>query len=244
MTTPHTLEKIEWRRQFVFLILAGFFLGTLTMLNILGVTKIIDLSFHLGDFKIPFAVTVGVLPYPITFLCTDFISELFGKRKANLVVWVGLALNVWLLFILWLGGVLPPTLNEELNTYSGADKVFYQIRSLTFATTFASMIAYLVAQFCDVHIFHYLKRKTKGKKLWLRNNASTLASQLIDSMAVMLIAHYFSNAFGYEGKPEIMNKLLILIASSYVFKVVAALLDTIPFYIGTSYLSKYLELPD
>jgi len=223
------------RKEFVFLLLSGVFLGSLTMLNILGVTKIIDMSFYLGNRKIPFSVTVGVLPYPITFLCTDFISELYGKRRANQLVWVGLILNIWLLFILWLGGILP---SKE----GVSDELFMRVRTLTFATTFASMIAYLVAQFIDVHIFHYLKKRTQGGKLWLRNNVSTLVSQLVDSIAVMLIAHYFSNAFGYQGKPDVFELLLVLILSSYVFKFVTALFDTIPFYFGVKYLSKYLGL--
>ena len=78
------------------------------MLNILGISRQIDLSFNMGSVRIPFVVFVGVLPYPLTFLCTDFISELYGKRRANMVVWTGLALNIWVLFILWLGGILPP----------------------------------------------------------------------------------------------------------------------------------------
>ena len=100
--------KIARRREIVFILLSGFFLGTLAVLNILGISRQIDLSFSLFGFNVPFIVFVGVLPYPITFLCTDFISEIYGKHRANLVVWVGLGLNIWVLFILWLGGILPP----------------------------------------------------------------------------------------------------------------------------------------
>ena len=96
--------KYRIRRETVFLLMAGLFLGSLTMLNILGVSKIIEFEVY----GIPVGLTMGVLPYPITFLCTDFISELFGRRRANLVVWTGLMLNFWVLFILWAGGVLPP----------------------------------------------------------------------------------------------------------------------------------------
>jgi len=52
-------------------------------------------------------VAVGALPYPITFLCTDLISELWGEQKASQLVWVGLLLNGWIVLILWLGGILP-----------------------------------------------------------------------------------------------------------------------------------------
>ena len=223
------------KEEILFVLLSGIFFGSLVMLNILGVTKIIDMSFILFGIKVPFSVTVGVLPYPITFLCTDFISELYGKKRANLVVWVGLILNLWLLFILWLGGVLPSAANVP-------DDIFMSVRSLTFATTFASMIAYLIAQFVDVHIFHYFKKKTNGKKLWLRNNASTLVSQFIDTIAVLLISHYLSDAFGFKGKADVVHLLIVLISSSYIFKLVSALLDTIPFYFGVKFFRKHFDL--
>ena len=79
--------ELHERRERVFLILAGLFLGTLAMLNILGITRFIDLSFDLWGMTIPFQVAVGVLPYPVTFLCTDFISELYGQKRANFVGW-------------------------------------------------------------------------------------------------------------------------------------------------------------
>jgi uncharacterized PurR-regulated membrane protein YhhQ (DUF165 family) len=97
-------EYLQNRRELVFLVLGGLFLGTLGMLNILGISRFVNV-FTWGDFAV--TVAVGVLPYPLTFLCTDLISELYGKERANQVVWVGLLLNLWVLFIVWLGGVLP-----------------------------------------------------------------------------------------------------------------------------------------
>ena len=82
--------QIKRRREVVFIILSGLFLGTLAVLNILGISRQIDLSFSIAGLRIPFVVFIGVLPYPLTFLCTDFISELYGKKRANTVVWVGL----------------------------------------------------------------------------------------------------------------------------------------------------------
>ena len=237
-TTSHqsptaTLDpNIRRRRELVFLVLAGLFLGTLAMLNILGISRFIDFSFHIGSWKIPFVVAVGVLPYPITFLCTDLISELYGRRRANLVVWVGLMLNGWVVFILWLGGVLPGT----------DSPVFFAIREQTFAAVTASMVAYIAAQFCDVHVFHYLKRLTKGKHLWLRNNGSTLLSQLIDSVAVILLTHFAARALPIEDGQALWPQLMIFIASGYVFKMVVALLDTGPVYLAVHYLSRYLQI--
>ena len=239
------------RREGVFLLLAGLFLGTLAMLNILGITRFIRLwgyDFDGDGVDTVFAVAVGVLPYPLTFLCTDFIGELYGKKRANLVVWVGLVLNMWVVFILWIGGALPgfETLDgagRVARDAAGRYPVFFELRALAFGAVVASMVAYLAAQFVDVYLFHFWKRLTRGKHLWLRNNGSTLVSQLVDTVAVILITHFFAKALPVDLKQAIWPQLFVFIATGYAFKFVFALLDTVPFYFGTIWLSRYLRLP-
>jgi len=249
-TYMHTADPVlAQRRERVFLILAGIFLGTLAMLNILGISrfvKLFTLDFA-GYGEVVFAVAVGVLPYPITFLCTDLISELYGRKRANFVVFVGLILNIWVITIMWLGGLLPGF--EELDAAgnimldaAGRKPIFFEIRALTFGAVTASMIAYLAAQFTDVYMFHFWKRLTRGKHLWLRNNGSTLISQLVDTTAVILITHFYAHALPVDVAKPIMTQLLVFIASGYTFKLVAALIDTGPFYIGVHYLSRYLDI--
>jgi uncharacterized PurR-regulated membrane protein YhhQ (DUF165 family) len=252
----HITAEIQRRREVVFLVLAGLFLGSLVMLNILGVSRFIDLSNFVGipeGSKVTFVLAIGVLPYPITFLCTDFISEIYGRKRANRLVWVGLLLNFWVLLVIWFGGWLnaPPALNEfgrlpidvvNNEVFIPHGYAFYEIRSLTFGATFASMIAYMTAQFIDVNIFHYLKQKTQGKMLWLRNNGSTLISQLVDSIAVILITHYLADGLPIKEGDTVANQLFYFVLSTYLFKVVVALLDTIPFYIGTRFLRRYLQV--
>lgn len=225
------------RRERVYLVMCGLFLGTLTMLNIIGVTRIVDLSFRmpLVGWHVPMQVAVGVLPYPMTFLCTDFISELYGQARANWLVFVGLLLNVWVIAVLWLGGALPG--------FETAHGVFSGVRTATFGAVTASMIAYLAAQLVDVQLFHFWKRVTRGRHLWLRNNGSTMISQIVDTVAVILITHYWSHALPMKPEQSVSSQLLTYIASGYVFKFVAALLDTIPFYLGCYSLSRYLRLP-
>ena len=243
-----TPEKLQERRQGVFLILAGIFLGTLAMLNILGVSRFLYLSFTVWGIRIPFTLAVGVLPYPVTFLCTDFISELYGRRRANLVVWVGLLLNLWVVFILWLGGILPgyeqvdPLSGQLLPDAAGRFPVFFEVRSLAFGAVTASMLAYISAQFCDVYLFHFWKRLTRGKHLWLRNNGSTLVSQVIDTFAVITITHFYAGALPIDSGQPIWPQLWVFIASGYLFKLVTALVDTLPFYLGVHYLGRYLRL--
>ena len=253
-THPMEASELFARRERVFLLLAGLFLGSLTMLNILGISRFITL-FSVGE--ISFAVAVGVLPYPVTFLCTDLISEFWGRKRANWVVTVGLCLNVWVIFILWLGGVLPsvPAMDpatglpaiENLSVSEGKlidpdSLAFYQIRALTFGAVVASMLAYLAAQFCDVYLFHFWKKLTAGKHLWLRNNGSTLVSQLIDTVAVILITHFYAGALPSPAAgTSLTQHLLTFIVTGYVFKMIVALLDTIPFYFLVNYLKNYLQ---
>ena len=225
------------RRERTFLFFGGLFLGTLAMLNILGISRFIDLSFTVPGlgWEVPVPLAVGVLPYPITFLCTDFISELYGRRRANQVVYMGLVLNVWVVFVLWLGGVLPSAGGSD-------DDVFMRVRELTFGAVTASMIAYLFAQLVDVQLFHFWKTRTRGRHLWLRNNGSTLVSQLVDTVAVILITHALAGLPVEPARP-LFPQLLVFIAAGYVFKVLTALADTVPFYLGVRWLTRYLRLP-
>ena len=136
------------------LVLVAIFISSMTMLNLLGTSRFLNLSFNLFGLEIPMIVAVGVLPYPITFLCTDFISELFGKEKASEIVWVGLVVNAWLALILWIGGALPGFTAGELSENS--NNAFMTIRKISLGTIAASMIAYFAAQTTDVQVFHFL----------------------------------------------------------------------------------------
>jgi len=260
---PIEASHLHARRERVFLVLAGIFLGTLTMLNILGLTRFIKLfsvTIHEGSpdqWELVFAVAVGVLPYPVTFLCTDLISEFYGRRRANFLVFVGLLLNIWVVFILWLGGILPGW--EEIDAATGQFvpdaagrlPLFFEVRKLTLAAMGASMIAYLAAQFTDVYLFHFWKKLTKGKHLWLRNNGSTMISQIVDTTAVILITYFTFNVFDPDNpnglpindtQPVWFQLVVTFILAGYAFKFIAAALDTIPFYLAVSFLSRYLEI--
>lgn len=199
------------------------------------------------------ALAVGVLPYPLTFLCTDLISELYGKKRASFLVWLGLALNIFVIGTLYLGELLPsadsappwqtlflakPVFLPNGESVSGSVDLYHMIYACTAGSVFASMVAYLAAQLCDVHLFHFWKKLTKGKMLWVRNNLSTLVSQLVDSFTVIAItfgAVFFRGEMG-------LKEILILMGSNYLFKMSAALVDTIPFYFGVHYLTRYLSL--
>ncbi len=244
--------SVQERRQLAFLVLAGLFLGTMGMLNILGLTRFLSLG-SIGSF--PIIVAVGALPYPVTFLCTDLLSEIWGERRASQVVWVGLLLNGWIVLVLWLGGVLPGVDGYGWSGWGGAGvpggsaagdgavPVFYEVRRLAFGAVGASMAAYLAAQFTDVRLFHFWKRFSNGRALWLRNNGSTMVSQLVDTTAVILISHYGAHVVPVQPDQPVLPQLAFFIASGYTFKFLAALIDTLPFYLLVAWLRRWLEVP-
>ncbi len=246
-STPLDPALLAERRERVFLVLAGIFICAMTMLNILGITRFIQLG--------PMQLAVGVLPYPITFLCTDLICELYGKRRANFMVTLGLGLNFFILGFIYLGNLVPPVGPESLPPWQlmqlaapvslpNGTVVEQQVElyQLIYATTsgavFASMMAYIAAQYCDVQLFHFWKRVTRGKYLWVRNNFSTMISQLVDSFMVVLVT------FGavYLAGDMTTQMLLTLMFSNYIFKFCVAVIDTGPFYLGVIQLRKYLGL--
>lgn len=226
------------------------------MLNILGITRFIKLfeviinEGQVDQWSLVFAVAVGVLPYPVTFLCTDLISEFYGRRRANWVVFVGLMLNAWVVGILWIGGALPgfealdPVTGEVARDAANRLPIFYEVRALTFGAVFASMIAYMAAQFCDVYLFHFWKRLTKGKHLWLRNNGSTMISQIVDTVAVILITHFATEkGLPLNAEQPVWFQLIVsFILAGYAFKFLAALIDTPLIYLFVAILKPYLRI--
>jgi uncharacterized PurR-regulated membrane protein YhhQ (DUF165 family) len=241
------IDLISRRREQVFLLLAGFFLCSMTMLNIIGITKFVQLG--------PMALAVGVLPYPLTFLCTDLVSELYGKRRANFMVTVGLIMNIFVIAIMTIGNLLPAvsldnqppwqllSLAQEISTPGGASisgsvELYFLIYSCTSGAVIASMLAYVAAQYCDVHLYHFWKQLTEGKHLWLRNNFSTLISQGVDSFMVISVtfgAVYLAGGMSFQ-------QMMLLMGSNYLFKFCAALLDTLPLYAAVHYLRRYLHI--
>lgn len=240
-------EELRERREFVFLILAGFFICSMTLLNVIGITRFVQLG--------PMQLAVGVLPYPLTFLCTDLVCELYGKKRANRMVTVGLILNFFILAVLYLGQLIPAVGLESRPPWqdiplaadvglpngeiaSGSIELFGLIYATTSGAVFASMLAYVAAQYIDVRLFHFWKGLTKGKHLWIRNNFSTMMSQLVDSF--MVISVTFGAAF-LRGDMA-LSLLLVLMLNNYLFKFFAAVIDTPLIYLFVWKLKPYLGL--
>ena len=169
-----------------------------------------------------FEVSVGILPYPITFLITDLIAEIFGKKKANQIVTAGIFASFFSMGIILLANHAPAIENSPVD-----DATFSSVFALSPIAVLASMLAYLFAQYVDIAIYHFWKRLTKGKHLWIRNNFSTFLSQFIDTFTVVGLLCIF--------KVLPWSMFYGLVISGFLFKVFIAVLDT-PFLYFFVYL--------
>jgi len=207
----------------IFLYLASLFITSLVVSNLIFQKFFYWQPFEATVFGIPlFELSVGILPYPITFLITDLISEIFSQKKANQVVVAGIFASFFSIGILLLADFVPAIQSSPID-----NETFSQVFSLSPLAVLASMIAYLFAQFIDIKLYHYWKKVTQGKHLWLRNNFSTFASQFLDTFTVILLLCLFGVL------P--WDLFLGLVVSGFIFKVLLAAIDT-PFL----YLSVYL----
>ena len=146
-------QKDQLFAQNIYLILAGIFIAALVASNL-----IFQKFFYWNPFGLyRFEISVGILPYPITFLITDIISEIYGKKKANRVVVAGIIASVFSMLIIYIANEVPAIENSPVN-----DETFTQVFGLSPIAVLASMMAYLFAQFIDIRIFHFWKKKTNG----------------------------------------------------------------------------------
>ncbi|MBQ4818628.1 queuosine precursor transporter [Aquimarina sp. MMG016] len=209
----------------IYLILGALFISSLVASNLIF-QKFFSWDF-LGIYT--FEISVGILPYPITFLITDIISEVFGKRKANQIVTAGIFASFFSLLIVYASASVPATSWSPIN-----DEIFNKVFGATAIAVFASMMAYLFAQYIDIQIFHFWKRVTKGKHLWLRNNFSTFSSQFIDTFTVLLLL--------CSGGIIEWERFGVLLLNGFLFKVLVAALDTPILYVAVYALRKRFKL--
>ncbi|WP_416147874.1 queuosine precursor transporter [Salipaludibacillus sp. HK11] len=207
-------------KQDKLILLAGIFFTALFVSNVVS-TKL----FSMGSI----VLTAGILTYPLTFLISDSISEVFGKNTAKKVVLIGLFTNL-LMLVFFFGAVhLPPAGFWEMQAE------FEMILGAVPRVVAASLVAYFISQLFDVHLFDKLKQLTNGKHLWLRNNGSTLTSQLLDSAIFVTIAFAGTMPLG---------ALLTMMVTQYLVKLVIALGDTPFIYLTVKWLKKETKVTE
>jgi uncharacterized integral membrane protein (TIGR00697 family) len=175
---------------------------------------------------------VSILWYPLTFLVTDVVSEIYGARRARFLVFMGFAMSVVLLGFSLIGIALPAASFYEL------DEAYRGIFGPVWRLLFGSMAAYLLAQMIDVRLFHFWKKLTGGRHLWLRNNGSTMISQFVDSLTVNFVFLY-KNPTVFSGTAA---DLMGIVISVYVVKVIIAAVDTPLCYLGVRWVERLTDV--
>lgn len=232
---PMALKDLSPKRQFLaqqlYLLLGALFITSLVVSNLIFQKFFSWQPF--GDFSffgVPlFQVSVGILPYPITFLITDLISEIYGAKRANAVVTAGIFASLFSVGIVLVANSVPAMESSPVG-----DALFSQVFALSPLAVVASMLAYLAAQYIDISLYHFWKKLTKGRHLWLRNNFSTFLSQFVDSFLVVLLLCVFGVL------P--WNLFMGLVVSGFVFKVLVAAIDTPFLYLLVAWFRKKFEL--
>ena len=222
-----------------YLICATLFSVVLVLTNIIGV-KLFQGPFNPAEH----ALTTGIITYPVTFLLTDVVSEIWGAKKANSMVLIGFLMSIVMLIFIQIAIHLPPHAywvapanSFGFDTVSEYQNAFNSVFSVNGKLLFGSMLAYMVAQLLDVRLYHMWKRITKGKYLWVRNNGSTSISQLVDTFIVNSILFYWG--FGWEFWQGISVMLTI-----YCYKLILAILDTPLIYLSVAIIKKKFNLTD
>jgi hypothetical protein len=198
----------------IYLILAGLFITSLVASNLIFTKIFYWYPFDINFMGVKlFELSVGILPYPLTFLITDLISEIYGQKKADQVVITGIFASIFSIGLIFISSQVPAIEASPIN-----DETFNSVFLNAPLAVLASMLTYLFAQFIDIRIYHYWKKLTKGKHLWLRNNFSTFTSQFVDTFTIVSLLILFGIL------PQ--DKFLVLIISGFIFKVIVAILDT------------------
>ena len=220
--------------ELIYLILAAIFITALVTCNLVFQKFFVwDLSFLGLDYQ--YELSVGILAYPVTFLVTDILSEIYGKARANRVVTSGLVASIFVMGLLFVSDTVVATSWSPVD-----DKTFHRVFGLSWIAITASMVAYLGAQYLDIRLFHFWKRLTRGRHLWLRNNASTVTSQVLDTVLIMGLL----TALGATGMDaaDAWERFPGLVMNGVTFKWIVAILDTPIFYLAVWFLSRYCQL--
>lgn len=199
------------------------FVISIVVANIVG-CKVIDTGWNL--FCIPLALSGGAITYAFTFLCTDIIGEIWGKKEANRAVRYGFVGQLFAIALIIATQYTPTndvSMQKAYETLLGQSPMF----------VLGSLCAYTCSQTWDVYIFHkirnkFIYRKNGTKYRWIWNNASTCTSQIFDTAIYAIVA--FGIGMGWFWKEGGLSMLIGIIIGQYLLKFCLAICDTPFFY--------------
>ena len=208
------------RKDTVYIILAGIFITNAVVAELTG-GKLIDV------FGVP--MSIGILPWPIVFVTTDLINEYFGERGVKRLSLITAGLIAYTFFVLYFAIQIPST-----GISSVTSEQFKSVFGQSQLIIVGSIAAFLVSQLIDVTIFHFVKKRTGNRMIWLRSTGSTVISQFFDSFIVLGIAFYLPGIMDF--KTYVISGL-----TGYTVKLVIAVLMTPMIYLGHYVIQKYIS---
>ena len=220
------------KRISLYATLSAVFLSALVLAEVTG-GKLIQ--FTVTD-SLVFTLTMGVIPFPVTFLVTDIINEYYGRRGIRFVTFLGMAMVLMALVTLQIDMAIPAAVISPVS-----DEAFNAVFGVSTRIIVGSLVAYIIGQLVDISIFHALRERTGGKMLWLRATGSTVVSQLIDSFVVLTIAFLGTLSMGQIlqiGLTNYLYKFLIALSITPILYVVHAVVDR---YLGKELAEKMMS---
>ncbi|MBX7051596.1 MAG: queuosine precursor transporter [Flavobacteriales bacterium] len=228
-----TITTNSTRREWLFVILAGFFITNAVTAELIS-NKLIDIPFSFSLFGRevgPFVTIIGVLPWPVVFLVTDVINEFYGKQAIRKLSWITAALIAYCFIMVIISMSIPA--NTTISPYTATDAEYNKVFGQSRWVIVGSIMAFLVSQILDATLFAWIKSKTGNRMIWLRSTGSTVISQLIDSYIVLYIGFILPGTLSMSAFWEIAP-------TNYVLKLIIAILLTPLIYLGHWAVRKYL----
>jgi len=212
---------IQSRKDFIYILLAGFFITNAIMGEMIG-GKLIQIG--------PFNLSIGIIPWPVVFLTTDLINEYYGRKGVRRLTFLTAGLIVYAFILLFVGMQFNAASFSPVN-----DEAFNRVFGQSMWIIVGSIIAFLTSQLLDVIVFLAIKKRTGSKMLWLRATGSTVISQLIDTFIVAGIAFWLPGKLTFS---EYVNTS----ATGYTAKLIIAIAITPLIYLGHYFIDRYLRL--
>lgn len=231
----------------LFIILTSFFVANALIAECIG-GKLFSLELLLGMSQksfsllgqegLSFALTCGVILWPIEFVMTDIVNEYYGPKAVRRISYIAIALISYAFIMFYVAIQVPaePSFWVGSKADEGVpdmQKAFSSIFGQGMWIIIGSLIAFLVSQLLDVWVFHKIKQATGDKMVWLRATGSTLVSQLIDSFVVLFIAFYI-------GQGWTIQLVLAICLVNYAYKAAMALILTPVIYLVENRIDNYL----
>lgn len=219
--SPYGGMKAEHK---LYVCLAAVFVSCLLLGDIIGGKTIPTVTVAGHDLG---PISVGVIPFPVTFLLTDVVNDFYGRKGARFLTLLGFAMAVLAYALLQITTAMPPhestyfTQAEYVKIFGGSSQLFI-----------ASMISYLCGQFLDIQVFQFWKALTQSKHLWLRATGSTLLSQIVDTVMINFIFWMWTAAAdpsSFLGKMSSHDRyawVFAKIGREYMIKLLVAILLT------------------